>query len=215
MSEQIDIFDANLKKLGSADRVAAHRDGAWHRTFHLWIVSEENRGSLIFQLRSPKAKNYPNLLDITAAGHLHAGEELADGVREVSEELGIVPQQDQLHWLGYRIEVADQDNGQRNREYQGVFLLKDNRALANYCPDPNEVYGLLSIPIAAGMKLFSGKVQSVDASGIRYEASTHSWGQCHEVIVKDRFLPRIQNYYLTVLIMAERLLDGRQPLSIS
>jgi len=215
MSEQIDIFDANLRKLGSADRIVAHAEGAWHRTFHLWIASDEDNGSVLFQLRSPTAKNFPNLLDVTAAGHLHAGEDLQDGVREVSEEIGVVVEPTQLQWLGYRVEVADQDNGQRNREYQGVFLLKDSRPLASYRPDPEEVYGLLRIPIASGMDLFSRKLEEVRTAGIYYDAQSRSWRDCHEQISKERFLPRIQNYYLTIFIMAERLLENRMPLSIS
>lgn len=191
MSEQIDIFDANLKKTGVADRLSAHMQGAWHRTFHLWVVTGEYKGSLLFQLRSPVAKNYPNLLDITAAGHLRTGEELSDGIREVSEELGITVRSSDLKWLGYRVEVADQENGQLNREYQGVFMLRDDRPLESYRPDPNEVHGLLALPVSAGMKLFEEKLEIIRVNGIRYDAKAHVWISCVEEITKNRFLPRI------------------------
>jgi len=215
MAELIDIYDANLKRFGTAERLAAHLNGEWHQTFHMWIASSLHGGSLIFQLRAPDAKNYPNLLDITAAGHLQAGEDVSHGVREVIEELGIQVSYDQLKPLGYRVEVADQANGQRNREYQNVFLVRDDRKAAEFKPDPAEVYGLLYVPISQGMELFTGRRTEVVAEGIAFDKKKGSWLPTTDTLSKDRFLPRIQQYYLTMLIMAERLLEGKDVIAIS
>jgi isopentenyldiphosphate isomerase len=215
MNEIIDIYDANLRRFGTADRLAAHLNGEWHQTFHLWIASSTAGGSLIFQLRSPSAKNYPNLLDITAAGHLQAGEDVEHGVREVTEELGIVLDFAALHPLGYRVEVADQDNGQRNREYQAVFLTRDDRPSSEFKPDPGEVYGLIYVPISTGMELFSGGRQDLSVHGIAYDKQSGAWQPVSDTLTLQRFLPRISKYYLTMLIMAERLLEGKKVLAIS
>jgi hypothetical protein len=144
-----------------------------------------------------------------------AGEDIEHGLREVTEELGVEIEYGRLNSLGYRVEVADQPNGQRNREYQAVFLVKDDRPLLEFRPDPKEVYGLLQVPLGDGMALFSGERNEIAASGIAYDSPSASWRSISETIARDRFLPRIQKYYLTMMIMAERLLEGNKILSIS
>ena len=68
-------------------REEIHRLGYWHETFHCWFVKKvHNEWMIYFQLRSKEKADYPLLLDITAAGHLLAGETINDGIREIDEE---------------------------------------------------------------------------------------------------------------------------------
>lgn len=213
--EEIDIYDADLRPIGRKERKAAHLDGDWHRTFHLWVVGDVQGGSVLYQWRSAEAKNFPDMLDVSAAGHLLSGEELEDGVREAKEELGIEINGSQVHSLGYRVEVADQDNGQKNREYQGVHMYRSDLSLDQFNPQVEEVSGLYWVPIQAGIDLFSGDLQEVSATGIFYDVSSRKWIESERLFSIEKFLPRIQNYYLTAHIMAERLLQNKFPLSIS
>ena len=217
MAETIDIFNANLEPIGAMERIKAHMEAHWHKTFHCWVVStvETPNGSLLFQLRSPEMINFPNLLDVSAAGHLEVGEAIEEGIREVSEELGFSIDLGRLYSLGYRVEVADQANGQKNREYQAVYILQSNLRLPGYRPQVEEVTGLIWLDIQDGIKLFSGKVHSVIVSGIRYDKTAAEWQSITKTITLLDFLPRIQNYYLTICIMAERLVEEKFPLSIS
>ena len=65
-----------------------HRDGDWHRSVHVWITTPG--GLLLLQRRSLEKENHPGLWDISAAGHLSAGEDsIAAAVREVEEEIGL------------------------------------------------------------------------------------------------------------------------------
>ncbi|WP_405805637.1 NUDIX domain-containing protein [Streptomyces sp. NBC_00210] len=216
MAERIDIYDANLHHLGAMDRIEAHVQGKWHRTFHCWVVSAERSGQILLQKRSDTMKNFPGLLDVSAAGHLEAGEPVEAGLREVTEELGIEVDTSRLHYLGERVEVADQKNGQRNREYQSVYLYQCDIPLSEYKAESDEVSALVWLPIESGMRLLTGATHSLTLPGHTYEKSGgESWEEFEMEVTADSFLPRIQQYYLTALIMAERLLTNAGPLAIS
>ncbi len=212
----IDIFDANLKPIGSMERIQAHLEGQWHRTFHCWLVSNRGDGALLFQQRSATMKNFPGMLDVSAAGHLDAGEDIADGLREVREELGLPVNLADLVDLGQRVEVADQENGQRNREYQSVFMYVTDLSLGSLAPEPEEITALVWLPLPAGMALFTDALESLSLEGYTFEGSSPGlWEPFTLEVTQKSFLPRIQHYYLTALIMAERLLRNAGPVAIS
>lgn len=211
----IDIYDANLEPQGSMERIQAHREGKWHKTFHCWIVSPRDGGKVLFQQRSATMRNFPGLLDVSAAGHLDSGESVEDGLREVREELGLALDIDDLAFLGQRVEVADQANGQRNREYQSVYMYVADVDLATISPDRGEVSALIWLPIQDGMRLFTDLVSSLELSGFTSEGHPPEWRPCMLSVTDASFLPRIQKYYLTSLIMAERLLLRSGPVAIS
>ena len=59
-------------------RTEVHRDGDWHRSFHLWIVKE---GRYVLLQRRSQAKDLePNKLDVAVGGHFSAGGGLERGV---------------------------------------------------------------------------------------------------------------------------------------
>lgn len=213
--EKIDIYNASLKRLGVKDRDAAHKEGDWHLTFHCWVVSNTRGGEILFQLRSPQAISFPNCFDVSAAGHLTSGENEKDGIREIREELGLEFEFDELHSLGYRVEVSDQDNGQKNREYQAVYILRNDAPLSEYKPQIEELNGLYRLSVEEGMKLFGGNVSSAKMTGIVYDKGKGEWDESSRIVSIKDFVPRIQNYYLTACIMAERVLSGTFPVSIS
>lgn len=215
MAEKIDIYDANLKHLGVMDRKEAHMTGQWHKTFHCWVVTKDNGGAILFQLRSEEMINYPNMLDVSAAGHLEAGEDVDQGIREVAEELGIPVSIDSLYSLGYRVEVADQTNGQKNREYQAIYLLNIDIPLFDYKPQVEEVAGLVWLNIEEGLKLFSNEIESTIVNGIHYNKQLKKWETIQRKITLNDFLPRIQKYYLTMCIMGKNFIKKEFPLAIS
>lgn len=212
--DQIDIYDADLRPLGRMDWLEAHKTGQWHRTFHCWVYSSAEGGKLLFQARSPHG-NFPNLFDVSAAGHLDAGETLLDGVREVQEELGIRVDSDALHHVGERVEVADQANGQRNREYQSVYLLQLDEEATPLTPDPKEVWGAFWMRLSDGFDLFSGRKEHVSVTGIEYQESDGGYRPATRTVSTEDFIPRVQRYYLAALICVERVLDGKSELAIS
>jgi isopentenyldiphosphate isomerase len=212
--EFIDVFDANLVPVGSEERNKAHFDAQWHKAFHCWIISSECGGKILFQSRTAYV-DFPHCLDISAAGHILAGENLDDGIREAQEELGIDINMSDLFSLGYRVEVQDLSNGKKNREYQSVYMAKINLSLEEYNPQIEEVAGLYWINLKDALNIFSGNQSEADIVGIKYDEKTNSYLKHERCISISDFLPRIQNYYLTIAIMAERLLSGNNIISIS
>lgn len=213
MSELIDIFDGNYQHIGAFERVAAHQQCLWHHTFHCWVVADRpSQGAVLFQLRSPAKRSHPDLLDITAAGHLQSGETALDGLRELEEELGVRASSDNLVPLGIKHDVMDEPSGVRNREFAHVYFLRDDRPIEQYRLDEAEVAGLVEVGISDGLALFSGETTSVQARAVRVLSGAQTSFQ-RDVKVSD-MIPRVDQYYLRVFIMAELLLQGHRYLSV-
>ncbi|MCL2748647.1 MAG: NUDIX domain-containing protein [Alphaproteobacteria bacterium] len=87
MTEMLDVYDANRRHIGTADRNVVHAMGLWHKTVHCWLVWN---GKLLFQRRSRKLDSNPGKLYTTASGHVSAGESLEDAFRrEIAQEIGV------------------------------------------------------------------------------------------------------------------------------
>ena len=87
MVEFFDILDENGNKTGKTKaRAEVHRDGDWHKAVHIWIAN--NKDEILLQKRSPNKDSYPNMWDISSAGHLTAGDDsISEAIREIKEEL--------------------------------------------------------------------------------------------------------------------------------
>ena len=86
--EIIDVYDDMMNRIGTMTKKGAHLTGTWHKAFHCWIVykSADGEPHMVVQRRGPDKLQFPNALDITAAGHYLAGETVADGLRELQED---------------------------------------------------------------------------------------------------------------------------------
>jgi len=93
--ERVDIFDEDWNPTGEVlEKSEAERQGKWHTAVCIGILNP--KGELLLQLRSPK-KDKPNMWDISAGGHVQAGESLVQAaIREVREEIGVDVTADQL-----------------------------------------------------------------------------------------------------------------------
>jgi isopentenyldiphosphate isomerase len=151
--ELLDYFDRDGGWLGSASRRAVHDGSLWHRTLHLWLASPEHGGSLLFQLRSATASNWPGLLDVSVAGHLLAGEDYVDGLRESREEIGIAVPPAAVIPLGMRRDESPNPGGGFNRELQGVYIARLDPAWGSFDAVDHEAAGLFWISNRDGGRL--------------------------------------------------------------
>ena len=109
-------------------RSLVHRDGDWHGTVHMWVVDRmpEGKYRLLIQKRSQDKDNFPGYCDISAAGHLAAGDDYdcAAG-RELYEELGIRAEKGDLRFCFFITrDVETEFHGQKvvDRERAAVYL---------------------------------------------------------------------------------------------
>jgi len=214
MSEEIvDIFDENYRHLGTATKTEARKNGNWVQSIHVWIVNPNENGYVLFQKRGQHKKIFPNALDISAAGHYRAGEKIEDGVREISEELGLFVNFNELVPLGIKLDVGIAGTN-IVREFCHTFLLKSELEPKDYEFVDGEVEGLVKISIADGLDLFSGKVNEVIAHGIEWLPESKEYVSISLPVNKDLFIPRIDSYYYKVFIMAKLFLRGETCLAI-
>lgn len=133
--EYIDIFDENNNPTGEIkEKTKAHEKGDFHRTAHIWIMNDKKE--LLLQKRSATKKSHPNCWDISGAGHIRAGETVIEGaIRELSEELGIKANEDDLRFIA----IVKSTKNSQNQEFGYVYLLKSNNEIKDYTFEDNEV----------------------------------------------------------------------------
>lgn len=87
--EHLDVTDESGNLTGiKKPHFDVHRSGEWHRTAHVWIINSKKE--FLLQKRSKKKMNFPDLWDISAAGHVSAGSNTIEtAIKETEEELGI------------------------------------------------------------------------------------------------------------------------------
>lgn len=210
--ELVDVYDEALNKIGVVTRNEAHRKGYWHLNLHCWIVTKRKGGAVIFQVRSEDKPTFAGLLDSTVGGHYKAGEQLEDVAREIEEEIGLAPDVKKLVPLGSRVDVAGYA-GLSKREIAEVFFIRDDRPIRDYKVDPLEVRALVEVRIWDGLRLFSGRSKKIKAAGVEWDRAKRATEVTMEV-TKGSFVPKMDSYYMTLFIMAMRLLKGDRYLSI-
>jgi isopentenyldiphosphate isomerase len=164
LSEKLKIFNENRYAIGIADREEVHKIGHWHETFHCWYV-EKKKGIdyIYFQKRCDEKKDFPNLYDITAAGHIMANESVTEGIREVKEELGMDVHREELTSLGI-IEDSIVTDTIIDREFAHVFLYH-YRDKKDFNIQKEEVSGIVKAELNHFVDLCSGEKDEILVEG--------------------------------------------------
>lgn len=203
MDEKIDILDERGKRTGRvAWKSEAHRVGLWHRCFHLWIVDpgEGPDGPYLFvQRRASVKETWPDRLDVTAAGHLMAGESGLDGLREVEEELGLSVGAGDVVALGTRRNELEIPAGM-DREFQDVFLLVRHLEPGDLRLQREEVASVVRLRLSDVEGLCAGE-----------EVPAEAWAWDESEVARARiedFVPDEDGYLLRVARAARKVLDG-------
>lgn len=106
--KELELFDVCGKDGKPTGRVKVrsmvHQDGDLHRTVHIWVIRKRADGGMdvLLQKRSRYKDSYPGCYDISAAGHVQAGDNYENtACRELKEELGITAGREDLKFIGF------------------------------------------------------------------------------------------------------------------
>ncbi|MBX5436609.1 MAG: NUDIX domain-containing protein [Alicyclobacillaceae bacterium] len=195
--EYLDVYDDHLQPVGSRPRSVVHREGWWHRTFHCWLECRAGGGQwLLFQRRSRQKDTNPGKLDVACAGHLAAGERLADAVRELQEELGVIATFESLSAVG-TIRHEHRQEGIVDREVCHVFWLAEAVSPSDLRPNPAEVEALVLIRREDFLDLLAGRVPHTVVHQVLDARSGH-WRASGEQVQLADFVQRPPGYYRMV-----------------
>jgi isopentenyl-diphosphate Delta-isomerase len=138
--ELIDVLTANGQPTGiRKPKSEIHRDGDWHRAAHVWIVAPDGR--VLVQRRSLRKENNPGLWDVSAAGHLSAGESAIEAaVRETGEEIGLALSPNELNHLATMPQSCVLNEGTYfDNEIHEIFLVRRDVDVRSLKLDREEV----------------------------------------------------------------------------
>ena len=171
-----------------------------------FVGREPNGAPFVILQKRAEDRDYPGKIDISAAGHLEAGETVRDGVREIEEELGLQLTFADLVPLGRRLGIA-KDGDFIDCQICHAFLYECNQPLEAYRYPADEIAGLLKLKLNDGINLLAGNVGRVSACAVGLGDNVIEICRCD-------FIPSIDNYMLKALILARRYFAGERQLWI-
>ena len=206
--EYFDIYNDKMEHIGTKPRSEVHEKGYWHKSFQCWFIFKEGEKEyILFQKRHEAKDTYPNLLDISSAGHLSADESLEDGVRELEEELGVKVSYEELKPLGIIIEQKEEDYFIDN-EFANVFLYNCRIPMESFKLQAEEVTGMFKLKIDEVLDLLEGRLKNIKAEGYELKENGEYNPISISVEAKD-FVPHDLSYYRKILTSAKQYLNNQ------
>ncbi|WP_042347692.1 NUDIX hydrolase [Bacillus massiliigorillae] len=203
--EMIKIFDESRTEIGISSRKNVHEKGLWHETFHCWCIQKVDGIDCIYiQIRSDSKNDYPNLLDITTAGHLLANETVHDGIREVKEELGIDILFEDLESLGI-IEDCIVTKQLIDKEFCHVYLYRFTDTKVSFKLQEEEVSGIVKTQFNNFYDFCVGNSHVMPVSGYVINESGNQVAISKKVTKKD-FVPHQDTYFKNIAQRIKELL---------
>lgn len=214
--EMLEIWDWESGKPSGTGitRGESYRTGTPHEGVHLWIVRDAGSDiEILFQHRAKSKAMYPDCLDITVGGHVPFGIQGSKIGKEAMEEIGIAVNESELIDLGYS-RFEEKTEAYHHREFQHVYLLKDQRPLDGYTFNDGEVIGIYGVPSRFLESILvadsSISVEGFDGGSIIYR--TVSRRDFHPMLFDSRM-----KEYMSVVIKGARELvhNGRVTVSMN
>lgn len=120
--ELIDILDKTGKLTGEVKlKSEAHRLGLYHASVHIWFYTK--KGEVLLQKRAYNKDTYPDLWDVSVAGHIEAGETPENSaIREIKEEIGLLVSKTNLDFIGIYLSKKTPKPNLYDNEFHHIYL---------------------------------------------------------------------------------------------
>ncbi len=152
VAKLIDVLNEQGQETGEQkDFSAIHRDGDWHKSFHLWIIKDQNY--VLLQRRSEYKDLEPQRLSASMTSHFLAGETLLHLIDKVEQKLGLKLELKELTYFETNKVKISYPNA-IDHEFQEVYLTFCNKPLSSYYLNYKEVEVLYELPINKALELY-------------------------------------------------------------
>lgn len=100
MDEMVDVLTETGKFTDNVEmKQLCHKKGLWHKAVAVFIINSKKQ--VLLQKRSKNKKMWPDMWDISAGGHVLAGEFGFQAIiREIKEELGLSVKKEEIIFIG-------------------------------------------------------------------------------------------------------------------
>ena len=147
MDEFIDILNDTGEVSGKTClKSEAHKKGLLHASVHIWMY-DSNKNVLI-QQRAIDKDVFPNLWDISVAGHISAGEHpLNAAVREIAEEIGLHIHETRLQFIGTWKKKVEHSTTLIDNELHHIYMCEIDIDISTLKIQKEEVASIKTISI--------------------------------------------------------------------
>ncbi|TDU40275.1 isopentenyldiphosphate isomerase [Gelidibacter sediminis] len=158
--EYIAILNADGSPTGkNCLKSEIHKKGYYHNTAHVWLYNDN--AEILLAQRSATKVIYPLLWDISVAGHVDAGETIAQAaIRETWEEIGLEITEQQLLKIGVYDCFQSYPNGIVDNEFHHTFIAKITCSINDLTLDPKEVQQVKFVSIPEFLELLSNSANN-------------------------------------------------------
>lgn len=160
--EFINILDERGKLTGEIKlKSEAHRLGLFHSSVHIWFYTSKKE--ILLQKRAPYKDTFPNLWDVSVAGHISAGETPEySALREIKEEIGLEITKEDLDFKGVYLEQKHPRENIIDKEFHYIYLSELKTPLEKLKIQEEEVSAVKLIPFED----FISHLQDKELSGL-------------------------------------------------
>lgn len=159
MNELIDILNSDLTVQKTCLKSYAHMHGQLHASVHIWFYTLSNE--ILLQKRANSKIAFPNLWDVSVAGHISSGEKaITAAIRETEEEIGLTISEADLKFIGNFKEFFKHGDSFIDNEIHYIYLSQLNNKLSDLAIQKDELSDLRLININEFKKFINNKLKN-------------------------------------------------------
>lgn len=147
MDEYIELLDKDNKPNGQRVlKSEAHKNGLYHASVHIWFHTKDKQ--VLIQKRHKTKNTFPNLWDVSVAGHITFKERpIIAALREVEEEIGLSISENQLRNIGTSTHKHIHSKNLIDYELHHIYICLFETSLKKLIIQEDEVTEVKLIPI--------------------------------------------------------------------